>query len=599
MSGRKRAGALYQGRLIVTHMTAFARLLARSVSPGDAGHLPRSATLSNPGHKRRANTAFGGPNRLAGCVASLARPEGRAARRAYPGKPIWLHHMGHYQPPLVFVDMKRLLAALFALSVVALAAMPSYAAERRIVLIEDADYFGSDYKAISDVDLEACKATCLDDPVCQAFTYNVSANWCFLKSDFGDLQSFSGAIAGRVVAIREAPTPSTTADRRAELDYLPRSLRDEADRFADSLSDRFHPDGLGVGELTGNADAAMSAGNAEAAHVFYGRALSLATGRFDLWAGLAVSGLAAKPKDWQARRRLREAASAAAVNAYLHAGDDGERVRALELIARSYVPRQLWKPAIYSYRAALAIREDVTLRTAYDKLVAKQGFRILSHQVDFDAAAPRICLVFSEKLQKNRPNLADFVNVENAAGTSVEVEDTQICVDGVRHGGRYEIEVRAGLPSADGEKIEKPVRLSIYVRDRAPRVRIIGRAYVLPSGKDPTIPLVSVNTDLIDAEIYRIGDRSIAELIRSGRFLDQLSSYRADQIRDDIGSRIWDGKIEVETTLNQEVITAVPLDDIGIDLKPGAYALVARAAHDTRNKWGPYATQWFVVSDLG
>lgn len=480
-----------------------------------------------------------------------------------------------------------------------IAVQTSFAADRRIVVVEDADYFGSDYKTVRDVDLEACKASCLDDPICQAFTYNVSAQWCFLKSDFGDLQSFSGAIAGRVVAVREASTPTLTADRRAELQYLPRNLRDEADRFEASLSDRFHADGLGLGELTQSADAAMSAGNPQAAHLLYGRALVLGGERFDLWAGLALSAIEAKPDDWQARQRMNEAASAAALNAYLRAVDDAERVRAFELIARSLMPRQLWKPAIRSYRAGLALRDDRTLRAAYDQLVAEHGFRILNHQVDTDAAAPRICLVFSESLPKNRPNLADFVRVTNGAGTSVEAESTQICVDGVRHGGRYGIEVRAGLPSADGETIEKPVQLSIYVRDRAPSVRFIGRAYVLPRGKDPTIPLVAVNTDLIDAEIYRVGDRSVAELIRSGRFLDQLSSYRADQIRDDVGSRIWQGEIEVETRLNEDVTSAVPLDDIGIELKPGAYAMVARAAHDKRGQWGPFATQWFVVSDLG
>lgn len=491
------------------------------------------------------------------------------------------------------------LAVVFALLATAVGAVSSQAADRRIVVIEDADYFGADYKTVRDVDLEACKATCLDDPVCQAFTYNVSAQWCFLKSDFGDLQSFAGAIAGRVVAVRDPAPASATVDRRAELDYLPRSLSDEADRYAASLNDRYRPDGRGVRELTRDADAAMSAGKLEAAHEVYGRALSLARERFDLWSGLASSAIAADPKDWQAKQRMREAGSAGAINAYLRAASEGERVRALELIARSFVPRQLWKPAIRSYRAALAIREDATLRSAYDALVAENGFRILSHQVDSDAAQPRACLVFSESLQKSRPNLADFVRVENGDGTSVEVEDTQICIDGLRHGGRYGIEVRAGLPSADGETIEKPVRLSIYVRDRAPSVRFVGRAYVLPRGKDPTIPLVSINTDLIDAEIYRVGDRSVAELIRSGRFLDQLSSYNAGKIRDDIGARIWDGKIEVDTQLNRDVTSAVPLDDIGIELKPGAYAMVARAAHDKRNQWGPYATQWFVVSDLG
>ena len=72
------------------------------------------------------------------------------------------------------------------------------AQDRRIVTVDEADYFGGDYKTLKDVDLEACKAACVDDRQCKAFTFNTSAGWCFLKSDVGSLQSFAGAIAGLI-----------------------------------------------------------------------------------------------------------------------------------------------------------------------------------------------------------------------------------------------------------------------------------------------------------------------------------------------------------------------------------------------------------------
>ncbi|WP_321503157.1 alpha-2-macroglobulin family protein [Breoghania sp.] len=473
------------------------------------------------------------------------------------------------------------------------------AAERRIVTVPNADYFGADYRTAKDVDLEACKAICLDDPECKAFTYNEEARWCFLKSDFGDLRSFAGAIAGRVVEVKPQASAQETAQRRAELDYLPSSLRQEADRFAASLATRYDPGSLGLGALIDQAEAASTAGNLEEAVTSFGRALVLAQERSDLWLSMSRAASSASPDDWREKRRMREAATASAVNAYIRAVDDDQRIRALEAMAVSLKARQLWKPAIRSYRAALAIRENARLRADYDAVVAEHGFRITEHKVDSDAASPRICLVFSDKLSTSRPNLADFVAVTGAPGTSVVGEDSQICVDGVRHGARYDISVRPGLPAADGETLEKASDLTVYVRDRSPTVRFMGRAYVLPRGKDPTIPVVTVNTDTLEAEIYRVSDRALADLVRENNFLDQLSSWRTSQLGDDVGSKIWEGTVEVGNELNQDVTTAIPLDDIKLDMTPGAYALVAKVPNDTNNKWGPFATQWFIVSDLG
>ena len=503
-----------------------------------------------------------------------------------------------------FAAGAAVIGALAAIGITPLVAVPfvsgpAAAAEKRIVTAPDADYFGADYRTVKDVDLEACKAVCLDDPECKAFTYNQSARWCFLKSDFGDLRSFAGAIAGRVVEVKPQASPRETETRRAELGYLPSSLRQEADRFAASLATRYNPGSVGLNALIANAEGAMSGGRPIEAVTFFGRALVLAGERSDLWLSAAKAANAANPRDWEDQQRMREAATAMAVNAYLRsAGDDG-RIQSLETLAISLKARQLWKPAIRSYRAALAIREDARLRGDYDQLVAENGFRIVEHQVDSDAAEPRICLIFSDKLQTLRSNLADFVTVSGAPGTSVSVEDAQICVDGVRHGARYEIAVRPGIPAADGETLEKGANLTVYVRDRAPSVRFVGRAYVLPRGDDPTIPVVTVNTKELKGEIYRVSDRALAGLVREGNFLDQLNSWRADQMADDVGSKVWEGRIDVGSELNQDVTTAIPLDDIGLDLKPGAYALVARVPDDRSNEWGPFATQWFIVSDLG
>ena len=78
---------------------------------------------------------------------------------------------------------------------------PAWAAEtkREIVITQDGDYFGFDLRSEKDVSLDQCKSICIGDNKCRAFTYNAKAKWCFLKTDFGELQTFAGSIAGKIV----------------------------------------------------------------------------------------------------------------------------------------------------------------------------------------------------------------------------------------------------------------------------------------------------------------------------------------------------------------------------------------------------------------
>lgn len=474
---------------------------------------------------------------------------------------------------------------------------PAQAQDRRIVTIEDADFFGGDYRTVQDVDIEACKAACLEDNLCRAFTYNVSANWCFLKSDFGQLQSFAGAIAGRVVEI-QAPRQTAEAERKAEISFIDSSLIEAAKTYAQRLPGIIVPTNLGAEQLRERGQQAFAVKNNVLAEQEYSALAVLLPEDTRAWSQLALAQLLQNPQDWRTQETLKETATSSAINAYLWAIDTGERATALELLGSSLAKRQLWSSAIKSLRAALALADRPNLRARYQKMVAEHGFRVLDHQVDADGAAPRICVVFSQSLPKGL-DLAPYVAVEGDGVTSVETEQAQVCVDGVKHGARYSVTLRSGLPADDGENLERPVTLSIYVRDRSPSVQFLGRAYVLPAGGDPTIPITSVNTSKVETKIFRVGDRSLAATVRDGRFLRQLGSYDAEQIGDELGEEVWSGVVETSNRLNEDITTAIPLNDIGLDIDPGVYAMTARSELDTQNRWGPLATQWFIVSDLG
>ena len=187
-------------------------------------------------------------------------------------------------------------------------------------------------------------------------------------------------------------------------------------------------------------------------------------------------------------------ASAAAYVAYQRSNAKRQRAEALAVTAEALVRRSYWRPALDAYKISLTIQGDADVQQAYDALRAERGFRVVNYEVENETATPRLCVVFSEPLKRGKIDFAKFVAVNGRDPEGVSAEGSQLCIDGLAHGERFEIAVRAGLPADVDDELAKGANLTVYVRDRSPTVRFGGRSYVLPSRGQSGIPVVSINT---------------------------------------------------------------------------------------------------------
>ena len=467
---------------------------------------------------------------------------------------------------------------------------------RTVVTTENGDYFGFDLRSEQNLSLEQCKTICLGDPGCRAFTYNTKARWCFLKSDFNKLKPFAGAIAGKVV--EQAVDPDIGAP--PELTYFPAWMADEARQYRSNLaSGEAVAADSGLAQSVEAGDFAMLSNDPRTAMQNFAAAVAISPDDGNLWISLAKAVIAVQPANGEETASLQRDATSAAWNAYQLLRTAPARAEALALIATGLARRDLSRPALSAYEASLALVNSPSVAAEYTDLKARKGFRIVEHSVDADSASPRICAQFSEELVKTGVDYAPFVTVDDQAPKGVEAKDKQICVEGLEHGNHYRVAFRNGLPAAVGEVLEKPVQLSIYVRDRAPAARFTGDSFVLPSTARRGIPVVTINMDAADMKLYRIGDRSLAQLLSGYQFLRQLDGYDISTVADQLGTPVWEGRLEISSELNKEVTTSFPIDEALPERKPGVYMLTAAPLDDRRDSWETRATQWFVVSDIG
>jgi alpha-2-macroglobulin len=488
----------------------------------------------------------------------------------------------------------RFVAVLLAMLLLAPPALHAQG-ERSIVTTEDADYFGFDLRTERDVSLQQCKDACIADGQCRAFTYNTRAEWCFLKSDHGPLNPFQGAVAGRIVesdALADIGAPPP-------LSFLSSGLLDEARQYRAAVTTMQVDPAVGLALLVSTARGELGAGDSRAAIEGFQQALVLSADEARLWADLAEALMATSPADWREQTSLPRDASSAAINAYLASRTTSDRAEALAWLARALSGRELYRPAMQAYTASLELVDEDGVRAEQAELRARRGFRVVDHTVDTEAAAPRICVQLSEDLPRSGQDFSTFVTLDGAPAPAIDASGRQICVEGLQHGRHYRVTLRRGLPSTVGEVLESDVALSIYVRDRSPSIRFTGENFVLPSTMRRGIPLVSVNTDVAELSLYRIGDRALAQLISGYQFMRQLGGWEAENLSEQLGEPVWQGELEVSSQLNREVVTSFPVDEALPERKPGIYVLVAVPRGDRSEPWNARATQWFVVSDIG
>ncbi|MGZ9053170.1 MAG: alpha-2-macroglobulin family protein, partial [Rhodoplanes sp.] len=248
-----------------------------------------------------------------------------------------------------------------------------------------------------------------------------------------------------------AIVPAHAADKSFQRD----DLADSAIRLEAQIKKDAGPVAKPLEALRREADLAFQRNDGRAGMQLLGQIVAVAPDQSANWLRLARAVLQIRTSDERERTALLERATTAGYIAYLRAGNSGEEADALVLIGRAFADRELWRPALDAMRLSLELREVADLRAAYEKMRADHGFRLLDYSVDSDTASPRACFQFSESLPGRRTDFSPFVAVAGQDKPALSADDKQLCVEGLKHGERYTVTLRPGLPSVVRETLAR------------------------------------------------------------------------------------------------------------------------------------------------
>ena len=351
--------------------------------------------------------------------------------------------------------------------------------------------------------------------------------------------------------------------------------------------------------LRRDADAAFQKNDLRTGMTVLGQLVTVAPDDAASWLRLARTVLQIRPRDDREKALLIDRAATASYIAYKRAGDRNVEADSLAVLGRTYADRRAWRSALDTMRLALDLRETAELRGQYERIRLDHGFRMLDYSVDSDAVSPRACFQFSEELPGKRTDFSPFVAVAGQDRPAITANDKQLCVEGLKHGERYQVTLRAGLPSTVRETLAKSADFTIFVRDRKPSARFSGKAYVLPKTGQNGIPVLTVNTAAVDISVYRVGDRNLIDTVLGYDFQRGMSKFEGERLASERGAKVWSGQLAVEQKLNAEITTAFPVSEALKDIGAGVYVMIASPKGSLGEDYEQLATQWFIVSDLG
>ncbi len=308
------------------------------------------------------------------------------------------------------------------------------------------------------------------------------------------------------------------------------------------------------------------------------------------WLRLAQSELAAGD----------DHAMASAYNAYLKSTDPVERGAALFVIGRDLDRHDKQKEALAAFEAGLGFTRLAAIAERAGQLRRLVVFRVTKIEVQAEANEARACLRFNEPVG-TRGDIAygAFVRSEPALDGIVTARGDTMCLDGLKHGEVYNVEILAGLPSATGEKMPATFKTRIVVPDRKKSVRFSGTGYVLPRQGNAGLPLTTVNVDKVKLRLLKVNERNLVPSIDAERLTMSFSSWSVDEIINRTGSLVWEGEMAIAGERNRPVATAIPLKDMLREKGPGIYLVVAERADLGQDESSTPATNWVLVSNLG
>lgn len=251
--------------------------------------------------------------------------------------------------------------------------------------------------------------------------------------------------------------------------------------------------------------------------------------------------------------------------------------------------------------SASTVSDTQNPASASQTLTQTKGFRYDGWKVDNGSELPKACLQFTQDMDNaDGLKIIDYIRTTPETKLTADISGKSVCLSGLKFGQDYQLTLLKGLQSQKDAALKEDKTIEISFGDRPPYVAFRGNGVILPRIGAQGLAIETVNIDMLDIEIFRVGDRMMARRSpQTGRATPEGGySYEYSDAATDIRQSIWKGTLPIKSSPNTLTTTILPLNDLVGELKPGAYIVNAGRTHGTDDYRTAKAWRWIISTDL-
>jgi len=232
-----------------------------------------------------------------------------------------------------------------------------------------------------------------------------------------------------------------------------------------------------------------------------------------------------------------------------------------------------------------------------------EGFAYRRLVIDTQTDTPKACFQFTENLDvAGSVNYADFVRLKPETKPAIEVDGASLCISGLSFNKDYRVTLRAGLPSADGDKLGAAQEVVVAFGDKPAYVGFAGDGVILPRLEADGLGIETVNVDKIEISVRRVSDRSLArkQIVKGEAIGDNQHFYVwGQEDGEDVGVEVWKGELDISGERNETETTVFALGAALDQLRAGAYFIRVRDVSLGANKDRmAQSWRWVMFTDM-
>ncbi|MEZ5478268.1 MAG: hypothetical protein R3E95_12545 [Thiolinea sp.] len=160
----------------------------------------------------------------------------------------------------------------------------------------------------------------------------------------------------------------------------------------------------------------------------------------------------------------------------------------------------------------------------------------------------------------------------------------------------YRVQVRPGIESQAGLKLQKPGDYQVKTRDVQPAFDFASRGNILPAKLTNGLPVRVVNVPELDLEFLRVRPDKLKDVLDAMRLDGDIRSWELNDINA-VTESVYSGRYVTSARRNARETRLLPVENIAALQEPGLYFAIMRKPGEFGDN--AYRISHFVVTNIG